>query len=755
MIGTAPTRVDGAAKATGRAQYIDDLPFAGLLHGKTVRSPVARGRLRGIAYRPGVPWEEFTVVTAADIPGVNAVVLIEADQPYLAHDVIRHAAEPVVLLAHPDKGLVEKAARLVELDVEPLPPVLTIEGSLAAAERGDAQYGSDNVFKRFRIARGDAAAALARAEVVVEGTYETGAQEQLYIEPQGVVATASPAAGVTVWGSLQCPYYVHKALGPVLGLAPERVRVVQTVTGGGFGGKEEYPNVIAGHAALLSWKAGGRPVKLVYDRLEDMWATTKRHPSRTTIRAGFTRAGRLVGLHVTIDMDGGAYVTLTPVVLSRGTLHAGGAYRCDDVTIESRAVLTNAPPYGAFRGFGAPQTIFAIEMHMERAARALGIDPLVLRRANFLHAGDTLPFGQRLAEDPGLDRLLDDALAALGPAPAGEGRGRGVATFFHGSGFTGSGEVRLASRAAVELAADGHVRVLAASTDIGQGTTTVFAQIVAERLGLGLEDIEVVTPDTALVPDSGPTVASRTSMVVGGLLDGAAADLRAAVLGPRAGAAVPAAGFRAAAAAYVAAGGTARFERQYQPPPGVHWDDATYRGDAYAAYAWSAQAADVRVDPLTLMAEVTDFAAVQEVGRVLHPVLAAGQIEGGVAQGIGWALYEDVVLKDGAMANHQLTNYILPTAADTVPIRVVFHEQPYAHGPGGAKGIGELPMDGPAPAIGAAIADALGVIVPRIPFLPERLLEAVDAAAAAAAKTGASAAPTGRPEAPTGAGDRQ
>jgi CO/xanthine dehydrogenase Mo-binding subunit len=728
MIGTSPTRTDGAAKVTGRALYIDDVPFAGLLHGKTIRTTVARGRLRGVSYRPGVPWEEFTIVTAADIPGRNVVALIENDQPYLAFDVIRHAAEPVVLIAHPDKGLVEKAARLVELDIEPLPPVFTIEDSLAAAAKGDAQDGGGHVMKRYRVARGDAAAALAQAEVIVEGTYETGAQEQLYIEPQGVVAVASPAEGVTVWGSLQCPYYVHKALGPVLGLPPEKVRVVQTVTGGGFGGKEEYPNMIAGHAALLSWKAGGRPVKLIYDRLEDMWATTKRHPSRTTIRSGFTRDGRLVGLHIRIDMDGGGYVTLTPVVLSRGTLHAGGAYRCDDVTIESRAVLTNAPPYGAFRGFGAPQTIFAIEMHMEKSARALGLDPLALRRRNFLHAGDVLPTGQRLAEDPGLDRLLDDALEALGPRPKGAWRGRGVSTFFHGSGFTGSGEVRLASVAAVELAPDGHVRVLAASTDIGQGTATVFAQIVSERLGLSLEDIEVVPPDTKFVPDSGPTVASRTSMVVGGLLDGAASDLKAAVLA--AGATNAAKGFRDAARAYLAGGGEARFERRYTPPPGVSWDDATYTGDAYAAYAWSAHAADVTVDPLTFQAEVTNFVAVQEVGRVLHPTLAAGQIEGGVAQGIGWALYEDVVLEDGAMANHQLTNYILPTAADTMPIRTVFHERPYAHGPGGAKGIGELPMDGPAPAIGAAIADALGVVVPRIPFLPERLMAALDAKSA-------------------------
>jgi len=739
MIDNGPDRRSGEAKVTGRALYIDDMPFEGALHGKTIRTTVARGRLRGVRFLPGVPWDEFVVVTAADIPGENVVALIESDQPYLVHDIVRHVAEPVVLIAHADKGLVEKAARLVAIDIDPLPAVFTIDDSVAAAAAGDAQHGADNVFKRYRVTRGDAAAGLARADVVVvEGTYETGAQEQLYIEPQGVVAVASPEQGVTVWGSLQCPYYVHKALGPVMGLPPGRIRVVQASTGGGFGGKEEYPNVIAGHAALLSWKAGGRPVKLVYDRLEDMWATTKRHPSRTTIRSGFTRDGRLVALHVTVDLDGGGYVTLTPVVLSRGTLHAGGAYRCDDVTIEARAVLTNSPPYGAFRGFGAPQTIFAIEMHMERAARALGIDPLELRRRNFLAAGDVLPTGQRLAQEPGLAMMLDQALAELGPKPAtvpgGPWRGRGVSTFFHGSGFTGSGEVRLASRAALEIADDGRIRVLAASTDIGQGAIQVFTRIVADRLMLPFAAIEVVPPDTDLVPDSGPTVASRTTMVVGGLLDRAAQNLYATVrawnnsdLDPMFGTNT----LMAAAQAYVKAGNPRRFECQYEPPPGVSWDDATYTGDAYAAYAWSVHAVDVTIDPLTLQAEVADFVAVQEVGHVLEPTLAAGQIQGGVAQGIGWALYEDVVLKDGVMANHQLTNYIVPTAADTAPIRTFFHEVPYAHGPQGAKGIGELPMDGPAPAIGAAIADAVGVVMSRIPFLPERIMEAIDAAGGA------------------------
>ena len=745
-IGASPTRTDGADKTSGRALYVDDLPAAhDELYGKTIRSTVPRARLKGLRFLPGVPWNEFVVVTAKDVPGRNVVTLIEEDQPFLAEREIRHVAEPVALIAHTDRGLVEKAARLVEVDTEPLPPVFTIDESLRAATN-DPQHGTDNVFQRFRIAKGDADAALAAAAVVVEGVYETGPQEQLYIETQGVRAVASPALGVRVQGSMQCPYYVHKALVPLFALPPESVAVVQTVTGGGFGGKEEYPNLIAGHAALLSWKAGGRPVRMVYDRLEDMWATTKRHPSRTRIRAGFEPDGRLVGLHVAFELDGGAYVTLSPVVLSRGALHAGGAYRCDDVTIEARTVLTNAPPYGAFRGFGAPQSLFAIELHMERAARSLGIGPLELRRRNFLRAGDTLATGQRLAEDPELESLLDEALQAVdwearrrqhaqhNAASTVSRRGLGAAVFLHGAGFTGSGEVKLGSRVAVELLPEGRVLVRAASTDIGQGTTTILAQIAAAPLGLPLECIEVAEPDTTQVPDSGPTVASRTAMVVGGLVERAARSLAQAMGWKPPGGGSAAEAFRAAAVRYLQDGGPRRFEAAYEPPPGIHWDDATYTGDAYAAYAWSVQAADVEVDALTGQVEVRDFVALQEVGRVLHPILAAGQIEGGVAQGIGWAIYEDVVLRDGIMANHQLTNYILPTAADVPPIRVLFRERPYAHGPGGAKGLGELPMDGPAPAIGAALVQALGEVVPAIPYTPERILPILEASAAPPAR---------------------
>ena len=288
------------------------------------------------------------IVTAADIPGKNEIAAIAHDQPCLAEKFINHPEEPILLLAHPDKYLLEEARRAVIIDVEPLPAVFTIEDSLA---KRAIIWGEDNVFKAYHMEKGDVESAWAQADVIVEGEYRTGAQEQLYIENQGMVALANPTEGVTVWGSLQCPYYVHKALVTLFDLPAEKIRVVQAETGGGFGGKEEYPSMIAAHASLLAWKSG-KHVKIVYDRAEDMVATTKRHPSRTRHRTGVTRDGKLIAMDIDFVIDGGAYVTLSPVVLSRGTIHAAGPYDCANVRIRSQAAATNAPPHGAFRGFG-------------------------------------------------------------------------------------------------------------------------------------------------------------------------------------------------------------------------------------------------------------------------------------------------------------------------------------------------------------------------------------------------------------------
>jgi len=732
-IGRAIPRRDGRAKVTGQARYIDDLTLPGMLHGVTVRSPVPRGIIHDITYAPGVPWDEITIVTAADIPGRNVVALILEDQPYLADGRVNHAEEPILLLAHPDKHLLEEARRLVRFEIEPLEPVLTLDDALRA-ER--VIWGSDNLFKTYVVGRGDIDAAFAEAALIVEGEYQTGAQEQLYIEPNGMLALVEPSGGITVWGSMQCPYYVHKALAGVFGLPPEKIRVVQMETGGGFGGKEEYPSIIAGHAALLAWKAG-RPVKIIYDRAEDMAATTKRHPSRTRHRTALTEAGRILAMDIDFVIDGGAYCTLSPVVLSRGTIHASGPYYAPNVRIRGRAVATNVPPHGAFRGFGAPQSIFALERHMDRVAEAAGLSPDELRRRNFIKPGQTSAVGQVMRDEVDMDAILSRALELSGfhekrrrfAAANTSGhirRGIGLATFMHGAGFTGSGEDHLASTVSVEATAEGRVRVLSASTEIGQGTITIFSQIAADALDMAVDEIDVVQPDTSIVPNSGPTVASRTCMVVGKLLENACASLKRTLADG--GYLNADSDVASACRAYVSDHGTLRASAQYQPAEGARWDDEKYEGDAYGSYAWAAYVAEVSVDLQTFEARVEDFVAVQEIGRVIHPVLATGQIEGGVAQAIGWALYEDVVWREGRMANAQMTNYIMPTSADLPPIRVFFEEVPYAHGPGGAKGIGELPMDGPAPAIANAIAHALGADVRQIPVTPERIAELLQGA---------------------------
>ncbi len=714
-IGKSIHRKEGVPKVTGEAVYADDMRFENCLYGRTVRSTVPRGRINDIRFNPGIPWHEFTIVLPRDIPGRNGVTLIDDRQPFLADREILHMAEPVALIAHPDKELAAKAVRHVELDVEELPAVFTMEEAL---ERND-------VFESYLVQNGDPTARWKDAGVIVEETYRTGSQEQLYIEPQSMIATSVPGQQVTVWGSMQCPYYVRKALAPLFGLTPERVRVVQTETGGGFGGKEEYPNIIAGHAALLSWKAGGRPVKMIYSRREDMWATPKRHPSRTRIRAGFKRDGMLVALDIDILLDGGAYPTLSSVVLSRATLHAWGPYKCEDTRVQGRVVMTNSVPYGAFRGFGAPQAIYAIELHMSRAAHELGIDPAEIRRRNFLRKGDRMPTGQLIEEDIDLERLMDCALDKSGyrskraAFDGTRGKGIGLSVFFHGSGFTGSGEVRLASQVSLRLAGNGDVEILAANVEYGQGANTILAQIAAETCRIPADNVHVHTRDTAVIPDSGPTVASRTTMIVGKLVERAAIALRQRLGEPE--------DFQAAARQYLSDHHELQVTVRYEPPSEIHWDDRNYRGEAYAAYAWSCDVAEVEVDPVDYSARVTNFVSVVECGRVINPALAAGQIEGGIAQGIGFALYENVVLERGAMKNNQVANYIVPTSADTPDIHVEFVEFPFANpGPYQGKGIGEMPIDGPAPAVAAAVAEALGgQFINELPLLPETIMKKV------------------------------
>ena len=485
---------------------------------------------------------------------------------------------------------------------------------------------------------------------------------------------------------------------------------------------------------------------MIYDRHEDIAATTKRHPAIVRYRSGVTAHGDLIAQEVEILMDGGAYCTLSPVVLSRGTLHAGGPYRCPNVRIHSRVVATNTPPNGAFRGFGAPQTQFAAEMQVNRVAEALGMSPLEIRRRWVYRPGDVTPTGQVLRTSVAGEEVLERAAEAseyervrertararaeragsglIPPTPFDGGRHRsahgiGLALAWHGAGFTGSGEIHLSSVASVELTADGRIVILTASTEMGQGTKTIFPQLVAAELGVPYEAVEIAPADTALVPDSGPTVASRTAMVVGGLVIGASRRLRAEVEARTGGT------FADTYAADAEAHGATRIDERFQPYPGEPFDDARYTGDAYPAFGWACAVAEVDVDLDTGAVAVRSVVAADDVGRVIHPVMAEGQVEGGTLQAVGYATIEEIKLTDGRYLNDRLATYLIPTALDAPRISTILVEAPFDAAPHGAKGVGELPMDVGAPAVVAAIHDATGVWIPDLPATPERILEAM------------------------------
>ncbi|MBB5345445.1 xanthine dehydrogenase family protein molybdopterin-binding subunit [Tunturibacter empetritectus] len=750
IVGNSPIRKEGIAKVLGRARYVDDITLPGMWFGATVRSSIPRGRITSIAFDPSIPWHEYTIVSAADIPGENCIVHLTKDHPCLAVTHVNHCEEPILLLAHPNRSALPAAVAAVHITYEELPAIYSIEDSEKKEQIIWGEGESANTFKTYLMQKDQKPIPdeiWQTADYIVEGEYRTGAQEQLYIENNGVIAEYDAVKGVTVQGSMQCPYYLVHALELVFNLPAEKCRVIQTETGGAFGGKEDFPSVIGSHAALLAMKSG-HPVKLCYDRAEDMAATTKRHPSRTRHRTAVSKDGKLLAGEIDFAIDGGAYATLSPVVLSRGTIHAPGPYHWPHLTVRAKAMTTNIPPHGAFRGFGAPQSIFALERHMDKIAKVVGLTPEEFRRRNFLATGGHTATGQLLKDPVDMQHLLTRALEESNYHAKREQfdrdnptstikRGIGFATFFHGAGFTGSGERRLNSLVEIELTPEGQPRLLVSSTEFGQGTNTILCQIAAQTLHLPYDQILIAQPDTGHVPNSGPTVASRTAMVVGKLVQRAAQSLlatlapllssRSAAEGPAVASELPhdytPEDFRHAALHYLAEHGSLKTEARYQSPGDIFWDDETYSGEAYPAYAWAVYVAEVAVDTTTYSASVTNFYALQEVGKVLHPILAAGQIEGGVAQGIGYALYEKCTWNNGHLANNQMTNYIMPTSADVPPIHVTFEEIPSPHGAFGAKGIGELPMDGPAPAILNAIEHATGIAFTEIPLLPEDIFE--------------------------------
>jgi CO/xanthine dehydrogenase Mo-binding subunit len=670
------------------------------------------------------------------------VQLLDDTWPILAAEEVNHVGEPVALVAAETRQAARQALDAIEVEYEEMRPILSWEEAELNEPLNDLQQE-----------KGDVDAGLAEADVVLEAEYRTGHQEHIYIETQGMIASFDDEGSLKIIGSMQCPYYVENALVHALNLSADKISVRPAAVGGGFGGKEDFPSVLAIHTALLA-QAAGRPVKMVYDRHEDIMSTTKRHPSRIRHRMGVDGEGRLIALDLHVDLDGGAYRTLSPVVLSRAVLHATGPYRCPHVRIRGRVLQTHTAPNAAFRGFGAPQVAFAAERRMDQAARAVGLDPYEIRKRNVVLPGDELATGQVLDGSTAAVECLETVVEQTGfqrrwkanekkrvEHRDGETlKGIGLSLYFHGAGFTGLGEHQMRSPVTVRLREDGRLEILVSSTEMGQGCSTVLPQIAATAAGVELEDVVLHEPDTGDVPDSGPTVASRTTMVVGGTVARAAAEVRDHLLewaGKTLGRSdemavrdgrvyegnVAVGEFRDLVTKYVASEGAMEHTVRYEPPVWQTFDDKTYKGVAYSTYGWGADVVEVEVDSDTLEISPAKATVACDVGKVIHETLCRGQIEGGTLQAVGYGYLEEMKTEGGRYLNDRLATYIIPTTKDSPEIEVHLIEKPWEGGAFGAKGLGELPMDGGAPAVVQAIENATGLSSPEVPATPERLYE--------------------------------
>lgn len=753
VVGESPVRSDARAKVIGEAKYIDDLSPASLCYLHVVRSPHAHARIDGVEAGaalalPGV----VAVLTYRDIPGKNKVPIVFDDQPLLAEGEARYVGEPIALVVAEDARTASRAAEAVVVRYTALP---AITDPLVALEENAPKVNPvlGNIVARHRVRKGDVEKALAEAEIVVRGEFRTGYQEHAYIETQGMIAVPDDDGGIVVQGSMQCPFYIQKGLQYVLGLPMAKLRVIQTVTGGAFGGKEDAPSMPACHAALAAWVTR-RPVKHIMTREEDITCMTKRHPGIIRIAYGARRDGTIVACDVEYILNSGVWSTLSPVVLWRGTIHAPGPYQIENVRVDAKAVATHTVPNGAFRGFGQPQVAFANESLIDELAQKLGMDPIELRMRNALETGSETPTKHKLTESVGLKKVItqvrDEAHWVENRArherrlPDGRAYGIGASACFYGTGLGAAGKRLDRAGAFLQVDADGSVQIAVGTTEMGQGHNMALAQITAEELGTTAENITMLPIDTSRVPDSGPTVASRATLMSGGALRDAARKVRTLlheVVARRHGVEPESLTFEPGtihvtpdkAVRFADAVSWAIDERVHLAAqgwfaaPNSEWDPETGLGEAYYIYTYTCNIAEVAVDEETGEVQVLRIVSGHDIGKAINRREAEGQIQGGAVQGLGYALYEDLVEKDGKILRPNFSGYIIPATGDIPPITPVIVEEPYSEGPFGAKGLGEPPLIAIAPAIANAISDAVGVRATQLPMIPERILALIQA----------------------------
>jgi CO/xanthine dehydrogenase Mo-binding subunit len=704
-ISTPVPRVDSHGKTAGSAKYLADYQFDGMLYARTLRSERARARIRGV-HLPPLP-EGYYYVDHTDIPdgGANCVEMIKRDWRAFAGEDTRFRGETIGLVVGPDRTEILRIMSEIEVEYEDLEPAVTMDEGLAV--KGGPIHGTDNIFAEIDLVKGDPDGAFASAARVFEGTYESGVQEHVYLEPQALAALVEDGK-LTVYASTQCPFYIRHSVAAALGVPEDEVRVRHTVTGGGFGGKEHYPDVIAVPIAVATLKTG-RPVQLVLPREEDMAFTSKRHASRIRIKSALDAQGSILGMEIDTVIDAGAYESSSGVVLQRALFTGTGVYDVPSVHAHGRAVATNTVPADAFRGFGAPQGLFAIEMHMSQIAREYGFDEDEYRGRYFLEQGSPTITNGRIHEEVKLAELVEavksvsDYDARRARCTPGSGRGIAMSFVQHGSGFTGSGERDIIkAKVLLRRTAGGEVEIHASCVEIGQGVDTTHRKVVADILEIPYTDVILVNTDTDLTPNSGPTCASRSASVVGFLIEQAARDLK-----PRLG-----------------EEGVVEVMREYTQPEEIVWDAETFQGDAYPAYSWGVNCVEVEVDPVTCEVKTTGIWTAYDIGRALDALVVKGQIDGGMIQGLGYGHIEKMENREGTFLQTTMADYAIPTSLDYPSVESRLVDNPFPYGPSGAKGAGEVVFDGAAPAFALAVQRALDMPVHRIPVTPEYLMEA-------------------------------
>ncbi len=704
-------------EATGAAKYIADRHYEGLLEGRFYRSSCPRGRIKSVTL-PSLP-DGYHIFGADDVPGQNVLPIVEIDWPAFADQEVRFVGQVIYLVVGPDPDVVDSLLNEIHVDYEPLTPAYTINESKALKD--GAIHADNNVLDTHMLTKGDIEAGFANAVTIIEETCSTNYQEHIYLETQGAVCYPQDGK-VVLEGSMQCPWYVHHTMAVVLG--HDNVRAIQCPTGGGFGGKEDFPDVLAAPLAVAVEKLQ-QPIRLIFERGEDIATTSKRHPVTFHYKTGVDAKGKIVAMDIKFDVNAGAYLSLSGIVLQRTITTATNVYDIPNVRVEGHAWATNTVPTGAFRGFGSPQNCFCMETHIHHVAKEVDADPVTFKQQHMLTSQSQSLTGAEIFGELVLDEMLQKVLdmsdyqrkfaefnlskeshldQGIGKS-TGKNKGIGLAIFQHGCGFAGDLEDTLV-RAKVKLVKepDGTVQILASNTDIGQGLSLTFRKIVADTLNKSIDLVQIAVPDTGIVPDSGPTVASRSILIVGYILEKAAKKLQKMWL----------------------EGESQEIVEVYCKPDYHQWNQDTYQGNAYQATSYGANVVEVEVDMATGEAEITGAWAVYDIGKAIDGTIFRGQIEGGLVQALGYGSCEKLELtQDGVFAQRSMADYVIPTALDVPAIGSALVDNPYPYGPNGAKGGGELTHNGGAAAFAAAVENAIGVPLSSIPVTPEKVCEAL------------------------------